>query len=192
MRTLASADEPPPARLLHRTISGIEASDRSERASLRTVLVVDDLDTAIVGALQEDARRTNKEIADRVGIAPSTCHQRIQALVRRGVITGFRAEVDLASLNRGVQALISVQVRPLHRSVIDAFQDFTSTLPEILSSFVLAGQDDFVLHVAVQDLDHLHAFLIDRLSKRKEVAGFRTSVVYRHTRSTSVTALAPG
>lgn len=192
MRTPANSDGRPPGRLLRRRNSGVEVSGRSDPPLLRTVLAVDDLDTAIVGALQEDARRTNKEIADRVGIAPSTCHQRIQALVRRGVITGFRAEVDLASLNRGVQALISVQVRPLHRSVIDAFQDFAGTLPEILSSFVLAGQDDFVLHVAVQDLDHLHAFLIDRLSKRKEVAGFRTSVVYRHTRSTSVTALEPG
>lgn len=61
----------------------------------------------------------------------------------------------------------------------------------MLSSFVLAGQDDFVLHVAVQDLDHLHAFLIDRLSRRNEVAGFRTSVVYRHIRAESVTALDP-
>lgn len=150
---------------------------------------MDELDRAILKALQDDARQTNKEIARNLGVAPSTCHERIRALVRRGIIRGFHAEIDLDSLNRGVEALISVQIRPLHRAVIDSFQDFTGGLPEILSSFVLAGQDDFVLHVAVQDLDHLHAFLIDRLSKRKEVAGFRTSVVYRHARRTTISAL---
>jgi hypothetical protein len=50
---------------------------------------------------------------------------------------------------------------------------------------------DPVLHVAVQDLDHLHAFLVDRLSKRAEVTGFRTSVIYRHTRNVVITGLDP-
>lgn len=107
------------------------------------------------------------------------------------VTQGYHADVALPALNRGVQALIFTQVRPLHRQVIDSFQDFAHVLPEVLSVFVLAGNDDFLLHVAVQDLDRLHAFLIDRLSKRKEVAGFRTSVLYRHTRATTISALDP-
>jgi DNA-binding Lrp family transcriptional regulator len=81
----------------------------------------------------------------------------------------------MAALNRGVQALVSVQVRPLSRTAIDTFSKF----PEVMSVFVLAGGDDFLLHVAVQDLDHLHGFLLDRLTMRKEIAGFRTSVVYQ-------------
>ncbi|MFD0854300.1 Lrp/AsnC ligand binding domain-containing protein, partial [Actinomadura adrarensis] len=81
--------------------------------------------------------------------------------------------------NRSVQAFITVQVRPLSRAVIDAFKDSAAAMPEVLSVFVLAGGDDFLLHVAVQDLDHLHAFLLDRLSKRREITGFRTSVIYQ-------------
>ena len=107
------------------------------------------------------------------------------------MIQGYHADAALPALNRGVQALIFTQVRPLHRQVIDSFEDFANALPEVLSVFVLAGNDDFLLHVAVQDLDRLHAFLIDRLSKRKEVTGFRTSVIYRHTRTTTVRALDP-
>jgi Lrp/AsnC ligand binding domain len=49
----------------------------------------------------------------------------------------------------------------------------------ILTGQPLADGDDFLLHVAVQDLDHLHAFLLDRLSKRGEIVGFRTSVIYQ-------------
>ncbi|MCI2420585.1 Lrp/AsnC family transcriptional regulator [Saccharopolyspora sp. K220] len=150
---------------------------------------MDELDSAILAELQTDARQTNRELARRLGVAPSTALERVRALERRDVIRGYHADVSLAALHRGVQAMISVQVRPLHRQVIDSFQDFVATLPEVLSIFVLAGNDDFLLHVAVQDLDRLHAFLVDRLAKRKEVTGFKTSVIYRHTHSTAISAL---
>jgi DNA-binding Lrp family transcriptional regulator len=77
------------------------------------------------------------------------------------------------------------------RAVIGAFKDSVGKLPEVLSVFVLTGGDDFVLHVAVQDLDHLHAFLLDRLSKRGEIAGFRTSVIYQRVHNAVLSRL-PG
>jgi DNA-binding Lrp family transcriptional regulator len=117
--------------------------------------------------LQTDARQSNRELARTLGVAPSTCLERVRALTRRGVIRGYHAEINPAALNRGVQAMVSVQVRPLSRTVIDTFKDSASAMPEVLSVFVLGGGDDFLLHVAVQDLDHLHAFLLDRLSKRR-------------------------
>ncbi|MBO2447228.1 Lrp/AsnC family transcriptional regulator [Actinomadura barringtoniae] len=140
---------------------------------------MDELDSEIVRLLQTDARQSNRELARQLGIAPSTCLERVRALTRRGVIRGYHADIDLAALNRGVQALVSIQVRPLSRSVLDTFKEFAAGLPEVISIFVLSGGDDFQLHVGVQDLDHLHAFLLDRLSKRKEIAGFRTSVIFQ-------------
>ncbi|ASU85968.1 Lrp/AsnC family transcriptional regulator [Nocardiopsis gilva YIM 90087] len=142
---------------------------------------MDELDSEIIRLLQSDARLSNRELARRLGVAPSTCLERVRTLTRRGVIRGYHAEVDMNALNRGVQALVSVQVRPLNRSVIVEFKNSVARLPEVLSVFVLAGGDDFVLHVAVQNLDLLHSFLLDRLSKRKEIAGFRTSVIFEST-----------
>jgi DNA-binding Lrp family transcriptional regulator len=151
--------------------------------------VMDELDTAITRLLQADARLSNRELARRLGIAPSTCLERVRSLTRRGVIRGYHADVDLKALNRGVQALVAVQVRPLRRSVIDAFKDSVSQLPEVVTVFVLAGGDDFLLHLAVQDLDHLHAFLLDRLSKRGEIVSFRTSVIYQRVHNTILSRL---
>ncbi|TDD09378.1 Lrp/AsnC family transcriptional regulator [Nonomuraea deserti] len=152
---------------------------------------MDELDSAIVRLLQADARQSNRELARKLGIAPSTCLERVRALTRRGVIRGYHADIDPAALNRGVQAMVSVQVRPLSRAVINAFKASAADMPEVLSVFVLAGGDDFLLHVAVQDLDHLHAFLLDSLSKRKEIVGFRTSVVYQQVQKTIPTPLPP-
>ncbi|GIH26322.1 AsnC family transcriptional regulator [Acrocarpospora phusangensis] len=140
---------------------------------------MDELDSRIIQLLQTDARQSNRELARRLGVAPSTCLERVRALTRRGVIRGYHAEINPAALNRGVQAMVSVQVRPLSRTIINAFKDSASAMPEVLSVFVLSGGDDFLLHVAVQDLDHLHAFLLDQLSKRREIAGFRTSMIFQ-------------
>jgi DNA-binding Lrp family transcriptional regulator len=142
---------------------------------------VDELDTELVAQLQRDGRQTNRELAEKVGIAPSTCLERVRALRARGVITGIHAAVDLAALNRGLQALIAVQARPLSRAVITDFKAWVTRLPEVLALFVLTGGDDFLVHVAVQDVAHLHAFLMDKFSKRREVVSFRTSVIYQHT-----------
>jgi DNA-binding Lrp family transcriptional regulator len=150
---------------------------------------MDELDSGIIRLLQSDARLSNRELARRLGIAPSTCLERVRALTRRGVIRGYHADIDLKALNRGVQALIAVQVRPLRRSVIEAFKDSVGKLPEVMTVFVIAGGDDFLLHVAVQDLDHLHAFLLDRLSKRGEIVGFRTSVIYQCVHNTVLARL---
>jgi DNA-binding Lrp family transcriptional regulator len=116
----------------------------------------------------------------------------VRALTRRGVIRGYHAEIDLKALNRAVQALIAVQVRPLRRSVIEDFKDSVGKLPEVMTVFVIAGGDDFLLHVAVRDLDHLHAFLLDRLSKRGEIIGFRTSVIYQRVHNIVLTRLPAG
>ncbi|MEV0383247.1 Lrp/AsnC family transcriptional regulator [Nonomuraea sp. NPDC050643] len=150
---------------------------------------MDELDSAIVRLLQTDARQSNRELARQLGIAPSTCLERVRALTRRGVIRGYHADIDPAALNRGVQAMVSVQVRPLSRAVINAFKTSAAEMPEVLSVYVLAGGDDFLLHVGVQDLDHLHAFLLDRLSKRKEIVGFRTSVVFQQVQKAVPTRL---
>lgn len=144
---------------------------------------LDGLDAAILAALQTNARMTNREVAARVGVSPTTALDRTRALRRRGIIRGATLDVDLASIGRGVQALISVRVRPPSRQTIEAFRDWVSTLPETLGVFVVSGDVDFIIHVAVADNDALYAFVIDRLTQRAEIADVRTTVVYEHLRS---------
>lgn len=159
--------------------------------TVRQTMDVDELDSAIVRALQQDARVPNKDLARRLGVAASTCLERVRRLQQQGTIRGYHAQISLGALGRDVQALVAVTVRPLRRDNIDAFQDDLAVLPEVMSAYVLAGGDDFLLHVGVPTIEHLHAFLIDRLSARKEVVGFRTSIIFRHARKHVLENLAP-
>jgi DNA-binding Lrp family transcriptional regulator len=151
--------------------------------------MLDELDSAIVGLLQEDARQTNRDIARKVGVAPSTCLERIRLLRERGVIRGYHADIDLPSLGRSVQAMVAAQVRPLSRAVIDSFQRSIAELPEVTSVYVMAGSDDFLIEVTAPDIDGLHAFLTERLAMRKEIVGFRTSIIFRQLRKTKLDPL---
>jgi DNA-binding Lrp family transcriptional regulator len=150
---------------------------------------IDELDAAILRELQNDARKTNRDIAEAVDVAPSTSLERIRSLRQRGVIRGFHADVELKALGRHVQALIAVRIRPPSRSTIEAFRDWVQELPETVGVFVVSGGDDFLIHVAVPDTDSLYAFVIDRLTERPELADVRTSVVYEHLQRSVIEAL---
>ena len=150
---------------------------------------LDVLDTAILRALQADARRTNRDVAAAVGVSPTTALDRTRALRRRGIIRGATLDVDLGAIGRPVQALIAVRIRPPSRRAIEGFRDWVTALPETVGVFVVSGSEDFLVHVAVADNEGLYAFVIDRLTQRPEIADVRTSVVYEHLRTAVVDPL---
>jgi DNA-binding Lrp family transcriptional regulator len=144
---------------------------------------MDELDRAILRELQSDARRSNRDVAAAVGVSPSTALERTRALRQRGIIRGAVLDVDLPAIGRPVQALIAVRIRPPSRAVIEGFRDWVAGLHETLGVFVTSGNEDFIIHVAVADNESLYAFVIDRLTQRREIADVRTSVVYEHLRN---------
>jgi DNA-binding Lrp family transcriptional regulator len=139
---------------------------------------MDELDASIVRLLQSDARLSNRELARQLGVAPSTALERVRSLTRRGVIRGYGADVDLKALGRNAEALVSVQLGRHQRSIYESFRETVGSWPEVVTLFVVSGGSDVVLHVAVRDTEELHAFLVDRLATRTEVARFQTSMVF--------------
>lgn len=149
-------------------------------------MALDELDTAILRELQSDARKTNREVAAAVGVAPTTALDRTRGLRDRGVIRGAVLDVDLPAIGRPVQALIALRIRPPSRRVLEAFREWVTAQPDTLGVFVTTGSEDYLVHVAVPDNASLYEFVIDRLTQRPEVADVRTSIVYEHIRNTRI------
>ena len=143
---------------------------------------LDRTDQAIVGALQKNARISNRELAEQVGLAPSTCLERVRALRARGVLRGFHADVDRNALGRGLEAIVAVRIRPHSRAYVDSFRDAALRMPEVIELFHVTGADDFLLHIGVADTDALRDFVLDRLAVRPEVGHVESRVVYDHAR----------
>jgi DNA-binding Lrp family transcriptional regulator len=143
---------------------------------------LDRTDRALVAALQKNARISNKDLAGLVGLAPSTCLERVRALRARGVIHGFHADVDRAALGRSLEAIVAVRVRPHSRVHVDAFWEYALGRPEVIEVFHVTGADDFLVHVGVADMDGLRDFVLDRLTVRPEVAHVESHLIYAQGR----------
>jgi DNA-binding Lrp family transcriptional regulator len=143
---------------------------------------LDPVDRAILEALSEDARMPNSRLAERLGIAPSTCLARVRALRRSGVLRGFHAEIDMAALGRPLQAMIAVRLTVHAREQIDAFTRVVEALPGVLSVFHLAGANDYLVWIAAADAQDLREFVVDHLATHPSVAHAETSLIYEHRR----------
>jgi DNA-binding Lrp family transcriptional regulator len=141
---------------------------------------MDEIDARLVRLLSDDARLTNAALAAEVGIAASTCLVRVRSLVDRGVIRGFHADVDPRALGLGLEALISINIRVGARQGIAAFSEEMRELAEVVQVFFLGGSEDFVIHVAARDSDHLRQFVVNNLSAHPSVASTRTSLLFEH------------
>lgn len=137
---------------------------------------LDAVDRALLLELQNDARQTNKALADKVGIAPSTCLERVRELRARGVITGFTARVDPAAVGRPMEAIMSIQQASAQRQATENLLEHASSLPETVRVMALTGTTDFIVHVAVRDMDHLRD-LVWSLVERREVGRIQSSLV---------------
>lgn len=141
---------------------------------------IDAVDRQIIDTLVADARITNRDLADTVGIAPSTALMRTRALMERGAIEGFEAKLNLASIGRAVQALIAVRLRAHDRDQIDTFTARVPLLPEVLSTFHTSGSVDYLLHIAVRDTDALRDWVLDNLTTDPVVGHTETTLVFKH------------
>jgi DNA-binding Lrp family transcriptional regulator len=143
---------------------------------------LDRLDRRILAALRANARRSNREIARELGIADSTCHDRVRRLQESGVVTGYHAEVDLERVGRSVQAIIAVRLQPKTRKAVEEFRDMVTGLDDVVAVFVVTGSDDFLVQVAVPTTRALEAFVLDHIARFPHTADVRTSLVYEQQR----------
>ena len=123
-------------------------------------------DFVILAALQNNARLSNKELAARVGLAPSSCLERVRRLREEGVLTGYRAIVEPRALGIAMQALVFVTLARHARQQVKSFRQHALSLPETIAVYHVAGQHDFLVHVGVRDANHLRDLAMDAFTSR--------------------------
>jgi DNA-binding Lrp family transcriptional regulator len=139
---------------------------------------VDRIDFAILAALQKNARLSNKELSAQIGLAPSSCLERVRALTRSGVLQGAHAEVSGAALGIGVEALVAIRLVKHSREAFRRLYAHLRSLPEVLLVFHVTGLNDLQVHVAVRDIHHLRSLIVERFAVRPEVDHCETAVIY--------------
>ncbi len=139
---------------------------------------LDAIDLAMLAELDANGRLTNAALAERVGVAESTCSQRLRALRESGVIRRFRAEIDPAALGLGIEAVITVRLASHSRDQVQAFQSRLRDIPSVVRIFHVAGADDYLLHVAVESAAALRDLVLEHLQVHPGVRHTETQLIF--------------
>jgi len=139
---------------------------------------LDRIDFALLRLLQKNVRSANKELAYAVGIAPSTCHERVKRLWASGTIKGASLVIDPATLGYDLEALFMIELAKHERKAVDSLLDHISNMIEVRSSFLITGRYDLIVHVVARGTEHLKNIAFDHITCHPAVTRIETSIVY--------------
>ncbi len=141
---------------------------------------IDRYDRAILSALQQNARLSNQELADRIGLSPSPCLRRLRRLEESGLILGYRALLNARQLNIKLMAFIHISMERHTPERFENFERRVAGCAEVLECHLITGQDaDYLLKVIVEDMDGFQALLLEQITRIEGVSGVHSSFVMK-------------
>ncbi|MCQ4273051.1 MULTISPECIES: Lrp/AsnC family transcriptional regulator [Pseudomonas] len=139
---------------------------------------LDRYDLRILAELQRDARISNQELAERIGLSPSPCSRRVKQLEDDGYISRQVALLDRKKLGLTLTAYVQVGMDRHTPERFEHFQDIIRKCPEVLECSLVTGMDaDYQLKVVVQDMEHYQKFLLGQLTRIEGVTSVRSAFV---------------
>ena len=141
--------------------------------------VLDEIDRKILRTLSHDGRISNQKLAETVNLSPTPCWHRVRALEESGHISGYVAVLDQRTLGLPDTVIIEVTVDRHDDEIFQRFSDALAELPEVMEAYLLSGEYDYLLRVAVKDTRDYERLLRERLYKIKGIRHSKSSFVLR-------------
>ncbi len=138
---------------------------------------LDRFDLRLLAALEEDARFTNQELGNRIGLSASQCSRRRSALEQAGLIAGYRAELNAEALGLKVLAFVEVNLATHSAENSERFLSLLRRLDEVQEAYALSGETDYLLKVIVPDLKSLSQLINNALLEHSTVSRISSSIV---------------
>ena len=143
--------------------------------SSQQMTTLDDIDRRILHQLQRDARQPNLALAERVGLSPSACLRRVQALERAGIIKSYRAVLDPEKLGIGFVAYVTVGLNTHTKAAQESFERAVARAPEVRECHNITGTVEYLLRIETPDLPaykHWHTEVLGVLPQVQSITTF--------------------
>jgi len=147
-------------------------------------LMLDDLDKALLRALQADGRLSNVELARKISLSPPATHTRLKRLEKDGYIRQYSAVVDREKAGYDLLCFIHISLQMHQVEQVDKFREATRNMPEVLECHHITGEYDYLLKVALKNRKDLERFVVDKITPIPGVARIHTSLVLAEVKST--------
>ncbi len=156
---------------------------------MRRMSDLDRFDRAILSLLQEDARLTSADLAEKVNLSASQCARRRARLEAEGVIESYHARLSRERLGLGIVNIITVTLSTHNRDNAERFRRLVTALPEVMEAHALTGEMDYLLKVVTTDLKGLSAFVNEVLLPHESVAHVKSAIVLETLKETTALPL---
>ena len=143
---------------------------------------LDPIDIRILNELQNDSSHSNVELAKRVHLSPSPCLMRVKALKDKGVIRNYVALADPKILGLGLNVFISISLKEQSKEALAQFEERISEHDEVMEFYLMTGDSDYLIRVAVADMGALEKFILEQLTPIPGIEKIRSSFALKQVR----------
>ena len=152
---------------------------------------MDSTDFRILHELQQDASLSNVELAKRVHLSPSPCLSRVKALEKRGVIKQYVALLDPQALGLGLSVFISISLKEQTKKALAEFEQSIGQHTEVMERYLMTGDCDYLIRVAVKDIAALEKFILESLTPIPGIEKIRSSFTLKQVKYKTALPLNP-
>ena len=145
-------------------------------------MMLDSIDWKILSLLQSDARISNVDLADAVGLSPSPCLARVRALEQAGYISRYVSLLDALKVGLKVSVFIQVALEKQVEKALEVFETAIRERPEVMECYLMTGEADYLLRVLVPDIQALEAFIMQFLSRVPGVGNIKSSFALKQVK----------
>ncbi|MDN4016728.1 Lrp/AsnC family transcriptional regulator [Zwartia panacis] len=143
---------------------------------------LDAIDLKILSELQADGALSNIELARRVHLSPSPCLTRVRALESAGVIDRYVALANAAALGLGLNVFINISLKSQSKEALAHFEQRISEHDEVMECYLMTGDSDYLIRVAVADIAALEKFILEQLTPIPGIEKIRSSFALKQVR----------
>ena len=143
---------------------------------------LDAVDLRILAQLQQDGSLTNVELARRVHLSPSPCLARVKAMEAAGVIRQYVALADPKAVGLGLNVFISISLKEQSRESLSEFERSIAEHDEVMECYLMTGDSDYLIRVAVADIAALERFILNQLTPIPGIEKIRSSFALKQVR----------
>ena len=142
----------------------------------------DAIDIRILRELQQDGSLSNVELARRAHLSPSPCLARVKALEAAGVIGRYVALANPKALGLDLNVFINISLKEQSKQALAAFEERIAEHEEVMECYLMTGDSDYLIRVAVADIAALERFILDQLTPIPGIEKIRTSFTLKQVR----------
>lgn len=146
---------------------------------------LDAIDKKILGLLQADSKKTNKELSNSLNLSVTAVYERIRKLEREGVISKYVALVDPGKVEKTFTAFCQIKLVQHTKSNVTEFEAQVARLPEVLECFNISGEYDYLLKVMVRDMNAYREFILNKLTALDHIGSTQSTFVISRVKSTT-------